>query len=384
MYDVIVVGAGPAGSTAARYTAMSGLRTMLIEKEKFPRIKPCAGGVSRYALENLGIELPSSLIERRIKGARVWYKTSYMESMNDQEVAVTVLRDRFDEFLADQAIRAGANFLDNTPVTGVDIDRDCATVHTEQGSYCAKMIIGADGMNGVCARNVRSPYDKKEVAFSMEAEIPVNDYFLDDNLSNMVQFHFGDVPRGYGWVFPKKDRICVGIGEIGPNWNKPMNSYRLFFKKLGIDYVKPRGYMLPVGGHIRNTYNDRILLTGDSAGFVDAFLGEGIAYAIISGKLAAETAADAHESNNYSSYSLSAYQRKCQREFGSDLKYSLLLSRIFYRNPDLFASMLIRHPSLLDRFVLLATPDFNYASYLKWLIPRLPLYVAKELISLKI
>ena len=205
----------------------------------------------------------------------------------------------------------------------------------------------------------------------------------DEYLEDMVEFHFDKVKKGYGWIFPKDNYLSVGIGGINAvKSSKPLKSYHDFISVLGFDYVKPRGHFLPVGGIKRRTCSDRILLAGDAAGFVDAFLGEGIAYAIKSGKLAAETLIDAHQKNDFSESLVSNYQDRCDHEFGDNLKYSYMLSKIFYRYPDVFAKMLVTNEPMLYRFIHLVTGSSGYASFIKWLLPRMPCYTAKNFIPL--
>ncbi|MCS3923546.1 NAD(P)/FAD-dependent oxidoreductase [Methanosalsum natronophilum] len=382
MYDIIVVGGGPAGSTAARYASRFGLKTLILDKKKFPRHKTCAGAVSEYAIRNLGIPIPEHLIEKEIVGARVVYGSYSLESIKDgNRAAITVHRDKFDMYLVEQAVEQGATFIDDTAVKELVFNKEYVEVHTLNKIYHAKIIIGADGVNGVCSKYVRESLSVQEKAFSIEAHVPTKSFPIKDRRTDVVEFHFGDVDKGYGWIFPKKDFFCIGIGEIGNSAENPLTFYKRFSSKLGLEYVKPRGHSIPVGGYKRKTYNDKILLTGDAAGFVDAFLGEGIAYAIISGKIAAETAKDAINENDVTCKQLVKYHTNCNKSFGKNLKYSLILSKLFYQSPKTFALMLVQNPPLLEKFVLLATNEYSYSSYIKWLIPRIPYYKAKQLIN---
>ena len=381
MYDVIIVGSGPAGSTAARYAAAAGLHTLLLEKKILPRVKPCGGALSEYAIANLGIEVPDSLIEGKCFGARVWYKELSMELDTNELLTSFISRNRFDAYLTRCAVDMGVELREGVHVRSVNTGNDCATVETTEGEIKCRAAIGADSVHSVCARNVRPPFSFEETAFALEAEIPATDEYISRHASNKAEFYFGELPNGYGWVFPKNGYFSVGIGNIGAPVPRPLDEYRRFLKKLGFGYVKPRGHFLPVGGVQRKTYANRMLLVGDAAGYVDAFLGEGIAYAIMSGKIAAETVIDACRTNDFSESTLATYQTRCAHNFGSNLKYSLIFSKIFYRYPDMFSRMLVTNEAMLYRFIHLPTGHFGYLSFVKWLAPRLPYYITKNFIG---
>ena len=383
MYDVIIIGTGPAGSTAARHVAAAGLNTLLIEKDTLPRVKTCGGAVSEYALSNLDIEIPDYIIERECFGARIRYGTCSLELEAQEMLSVLISRDKFDHHLTKLAVDAGAYLMEGVRVKSVQTDRDFAVVETTAGTFRSKVVIGADGVNSVCAKNVRPSFTKQETGFALEAEIPASNEQIDDYILNKVEFHFGVIPKGYGWVFPKDGHFSVGIGGISQEFSKPMDVYRDFVKGLGFDCenLKPMGHFLPIGGLNRKTYANRILLVGDAAGFVDAFLGEGIAYAIVSGNLAAETVIEAHQKDDFSQDSLALYQKRCMDSFLPNLKYSRIFLDLFYRFPNLSSRILVNNKSVLNKFIHLATGRWDYLSFMKWIAPRLPFYLIKDVIG---
>ena len=381
MYDAIVIGTGPAGATAARHVAAAGLDTLLIEKEKLPRVKTCGGALSEYALSNLGIEIPDSIIERECFGARIRYGACSLESEARERLSVMVSRDKLDHYLTKCAVDAGAELVDGVRVRSVRTDDDRVVVETTEGTFRSKVVIGADGVNSVCAKNVRVPFTPREICFALEAEIPASNKHIDEYILNKTEFHFGNVPKGYGWVFPKDGHFSVGIGSIGGAIIRPTDSYRRFLKDVGFDYVRPRGHFLPVGGLDRKTYANRILLVGDAAGFVDAFLGEGIAYAIASGNMAAETVIGACQKNDFSQGFLSLYHKKCMDLFLPNLKHSYIFSVLFYRFPNLSSRILVNNETVLNKFVYLATSSLDYLSFMKWVALRLPYYLVKDVIG---
>jgi len=127
----------------------------------------------------------------------------------------------------------------------------------------------------------------------------------------------------------------------------------------------------------RNTVADRLLLVGDAAGFVDTFYGEGLAFAIRSGQLAGEATATALKSGKHSVQDLHPYEVNCEREFGRDLRYSLYFSRLMHRFPRVFLRLLASEADVLDRYLEVPARRLSYQSYLGWLLPRVPFFLAK-------
>ena len=281
------------------------------------------------------------------------------------------------------AVDAGAELMDGVRVRSVRTDEDCAVVDTTEGTFRSKVVIGADGVNSVCAKNVRPSFTTQETCFALEAEIPASNECIDEYILNKGEFHFGVVPKGYGWVFPKDGHFSVGIACRCQELSRPMDTYRDFTKGLGFDCanVKPRGHFLPIGGMDRKIYANRILLVGDAAGFVDAFLGEGIAYAIASGNMAAETAIDAWQNDDFSQGSLASYHKRCMDSFLPNLKHSYTFSNLFYRYPDLSERILLNNEPVLYKFIHLATDRLGYLSFMKWIALRLPYYLVKDVIG---
>ncbi|MDF1532908.1 MAG: geranylgeranyl reductase family protein [Methanosarcinaceae archaeon] len=381
IYDANIIGTGPAGATVARHVAAAGLNTLLLEKDTLPRVKTCGGAVSEYALSNLDIEIPDSIIERECFGARIRYGSCSLESETRERLSVMVSRDRFDHHLTKIAVDAGAELMEDVRVISVQTDNDCAIVETTVGTFRSKVVIGADGVNSVCAKNVRGSFTQQETSFALEAEIPASNEQIDHYIFNKGEFYFGIISNGYGWVFPKDEHFSLGIAGRGQGFSRPMDAYRDFIKMLGFDYVKPRGHFVPIGGLDRKTYSNRILLVGDAAGYVDAFLGEGIAYAIASGNFAAETVINAHQKDDFSETSLASYHKRCMDSFLPNLKYSYIFSKWFYRFPNLSSRILVNNEPLLNKFIHLATGRWGYLFFMKWIALRLPYYVIKDVIG---
>ena len=135
-----------------------------------------------------------------------------------------------------------------------------------------------------------------------------------------------------------------------------------------------RGFPVPAGGVARKIIADRIALAGDAAGFVDPFTGEGIAFAVRSGQLAAETVAESIRQGDTTRRGLSAYVTRCHREFGESLRYSLALARLMHRFPNFFLKLMSSQPEAVERYVGDIAREQSYGAYFAWLLPRVPRY----------
>ena len=379
-FDVIVAGAGPAGSSSARQCAKAGLSTLLIDKDKFPRAKPCGGAVSEKALSYLDFSLPDELIECECLGARLCFKGQSIEVRKPRRVAVLVSRDRFDYFLLEKAKEAGALFKEGERLTGLHVHDGLVEVSTDKGAYKALYLIGADGVNSVAARHIRGPLKSEEKLFAMVCHMPADDADIKKRLDGVIEVHLGAACMGYGWVFPHRGYFSVGIGTLASGSGNPYGEFRAFLRSAGFTAgtaccakgppaPATSGHFIPAGGaKKRRLASDRILLAGDAAGFVDPFIGEGIAYAILSGRLAGETVA---ESINAKA-PISSYEEKCEELIGRNLRYAWATTKIVHGFPGLFFPMFIRDESIVERYLELAGKGLDYKQFLKWLLLRLP------------
>ena len=376
MYDLIVVGGGPAGSSAARLAGKLGLKTLLLEKEQFPRYKACGGAVTEQALSHLDFDLPPGLREATILAARVHYGASSIEARMDSPLAYTVSRSAFDTYLLEKARETGISVSVGERVLGLH-DKDASVeVSTHLGTYEATFVIVAEGAHGTLKRNVRRVGGKNEYGVCLVAEIPLEDA-SQDYAQDAIEIHFGIGGMGYGWVFPHGESYSVGIGGLASSLRSPRETMAGFLRDRGFDRNhRTRGHVIPVGGMKRTLSSRRILLAGDAAGFVDSFTGEGIACAIRSGQLAAEVAAKTLSQDGDLPLAVE-YEALCEEEFGSNLRYSLFLARLMHRFPGIFFKLLAGDQEVIDNFARVATGRWKYERYLRWLVPRLPRYLLR-------
>jgi geranylgeranyl reductase family protein len=337
-YDAIVVGAGPAGSAAARRLATAGARVLMLDRAAFPREKPCGGGVTFRAEEASGSDL-DLVTERHIYGVRISVNRGRtFERRSPNLLARMTQRARLDDHLAGEAQAAGSEFRDGVTVRGVDMEADGATVRTDGGDLRAVCVIGADGVNGVVARSLGlAPAAESAVAF--EANYPATNGVMD-RWRDCIGLDLGGIPGGYGWVFPKDDHLNVGVG----GWKHTGPSLRGRLEKLcafhGLDPRRlygHRGYQLPLRRHGSPVVRGTVMLAGDAAALVDPLSGEGIWAALASGRLAAE------EAERYlagQAPDLAGYGRALERLTGDELLASRRLQGVFQRLPNAAILML--------------------------------------------
>jgi geranylgeranyl reductase family protein len=375
-HDLIVIGGGPAGSAAARRAVQLGSHTLLVEKQRFPRYKPCGGALSEHAMSCLDFEIPRCIQERDIFGARVHFAGHAGQQRRRNRIATLVTRSRLDDYLLQEAREAGAEMRMGEKVVLVHENPTQVEVRTSDSIYQARAVIIAEGAHGKLKHAVRRPDRPSEYGVCVVTEIEERNEVIERYLHDAIELHFGIARGGYGWVFPHDGHYSVGVGGLAAALPDPKRTMRFFLQSRGFEgQHRLSVHVVPIGGVTRRVARSRILLAGDAAGFVDPFLGEGMAYAIRSGQLAAEVAHRYLVRRDEPSR-VREYSSRCEREFGQNLRYSLVLSRLMHRFPRVFFEILAGHDDALARFLEVAAAERTYKSYLAWLLRRLPRYLA--------
>ena len=335
MYDLIVVGAGPAGSSAARRAAQQGLNTLLIEKEKVPRDKLCGGGLTCKVLDLLDFKLPETIVERVVSSTRIHVDHETYSFETGRPLAIMTSRAPFDAFLTEKAAEAGTEVLDANPVLRIEISSSHVEVITKNARYRSRLVIGADGINGVTPKSTRlhPHWDPMQVTYAIESEVMVGErgVLAYGEPNEYFDLYFGVSPAGYGWIFPKDDHLTVGVGCRLSELRSGRQLFDGFTQDIPLlrnfETPSPRAQLIPLGGAARvPVVGNRVMLAGDAAGFAEPFFGEGIYFAILSGQIAAKAAAIACQNDEFSSESLQQYERECMRIFGKDFEVAYHLA----------------------------------------------------------
>ncbi len=288
-FDAIVVGAGPAGSTAALRLAGAGARVLMLDRERFPRDKPCGGGLTYRAVRQLPVAVDpvvEDVVDRFELGFR--YRRRFERSGEGPLVLMTQRR-RLDAFLAEQAAAAGVEFRDGVRAT--TLEAADGVVRFDGGAAGAPVVIGADGVNGLCARALGLS-GRRRHGVALEGNVSYV-HAREERWRGRAVVELGSVPGGYAWVFPKGDHVNVGVGgweSEGPRLREHLDRACGEYGLPGSRLEALRGYRLPMRRPGDAAAEGRVLLAGDAAGLVDPLSGDGIYETLVSARLAAECA----------------------------------------------------------------------------------------------
>ena len=323
-YDVVVVGGGPAGSTAARYAAMKGADVLMIEKR--PEIGVpvrCGEGLNLGFLEEVKIPYDDSWVARKVKGARIFSPSGKFitldASMAGEEVGCNIYRDKFDKYLAKLAIRSGVDVMLKTSAIGVIKEEGFvrgvkAKRLGEPLEIRAKVVIGADGFESQVGRwaGIDTTVNPRDIVSCLQYHLVGIDCNADYN-----DFYIGScAPGGYAWVFPKgEDRANVGLG-VQLTRLKGSGEVKIYLDKFVKNHPElSKGKVIEiVAGAVSTSQpldrvvDNGIMLVGDAARVIDPLTGGGVAHACITGMYAGMVAAEAVEAGDYSSKFLQRYE----------------------------------------------------------------------------
>lgn len=330
MFDIVVIGAGPAGSTVARIAASKGHRVLVLEKEKSIGTSPCAGYISKTI--NWDFDL-REIVQSNISRIRTYLPSGRFQDFPINGVVVD--RPAFDRFLAGLAKRNGAEFLLGTPLTRLIEGEDHYTGVEYLGNRVrARVIVGADGVSSTTAHLLG--YPPQEVAVCAQ-------YWLENVLTipqtSEIFFDMEYAPGGYAWIYPTRNNSAkVGLGILRKIASRPASEYlNEFIRKnplvqrrlgKGVELTQ-RVYWssdggrntrktmvrgaLPISGMRKSLLVKNVLLVGDSGGMADPITGAGIGNAILAGKIAGRVISRALEKEDFSL--LREYETRCRRLF---------------------------------------------------------------------
>jgi len=348
--DVIIVGAGPAGSLAAYNLASNGLQVLILEKAIFPRYKVCGAGLTYKILREIPFDL-SPIFETSINSFvfSCHFEERFTRTSSEPMLFCTS-REKLDDFLLQKAVDAGAKVLHGEKIVSIEQHEDCVVAETKGRKYHSKLLIGADGAASIVARSAKLR-DNIMPGLAWEAEVEVEPEVLR-RYSKTVFLDWGTFPGGYGWVFPKEDHLSIGVGGPASLSRYMMPYYRRMLKYLETSHERPDGHNMaltlkdvpvvvtrtislkswPIPVRVRRSrfHQGRVLVAGDAAGLTDPLTGEGIYYAVRSGILAADAC------YNYLSgkgASLESYSHSVNQELMGELLEANRIKDVFNTFP---------------------------------------------------
>ncbi len=340
-FDVIVVGAGPSGTAAAFQLARSGYRVLMLDKASFPRVKPCGGGITIKALDLLPYSV-GPVIERATRDLRMGIKRSAGRReevfSGNAHICVFTVRAEFDRFNFEKTLQQGVEFQLAGALDRIDERTDHVALSFDGKTVTARYLIGADGANSTTRRLLDAGrYFHR--GFAIEGQVS----YADLGMEPVPEFFFGIVRNGYGWLFPKRTHVNVGIYTFDDN--VPLSKHQLrsyALDRVGTDRIFDIvGFPLGFGGRNYAPNREKIVLAGDAAGFAEPLLGEGIHNAIKSGQAAAAAIIDADQRQ------LPGLRRAYMRAVEpviSDLVRCEQMRDFFYDNLDSVGSTALKLP----------------------------------------
>lgn len=357
-HDVLVIGAGPAGAAAATVAARAGLRVALIDKAAFPRDKLCGGGVTGrahgYARAVFG-DLPDDLFHKS-RSVRFTSGAATLARVDSAPALYMTHRTGFDAALRGRAVAAGADDYCGQRMAACDPDRGRVTL-AGGPELTAPVVIGADGVHSAVARALFGrAFDPATIGFALEAEVP-------GPPGPDTELDLTALPWGYGWDFPKTDGRTLGIGGVSLTEKDLRPRFHDWLRARGVDpaAVRIKGHHLPSGVSRRVPGRGAVLLAGDAAGLVDPVTGEGIGWAILSGRFAAEAAVAALGAGA-PQIAIAQYQTR-MRPVRAELLRARLLARVVYHplvQPRLLR-VLSRSDHFQRRYLALLAGQMDYA-----------------------
>ena len=350
-FDVIIVGTGPAGASAALALVGSGLDVLVLEQATLPRHKPCGGALPGFAKDLLDIDF-SPVVTNRTEMIRI--QNNYLDEVTVDTVGdrapLLVNRAAFDSFLIDRAAQLGrGKIVLRTKSRAVFEEENSEAVLLRIGKserLKAKFLIASDGASSRIAAAV-GLLPQRNFSRAFEADVRVEESYYED-CSGMMVMNLFCVPHGYGWIFPKETgRLSCGVVTWGEaaNLRKELDEFiRRSIPNEVVERINVTGHFIPIYQGSEQIATRRVLLAGDAAALVDPVSGEGIRHALLSGKLAASAITEELANSDRSTYGAAdLYQKSVDERIGKELSTKRKFAYLaFHASPDFFYKTFVK------------------------------------------
>ncbi len=349
-FDIIIIGAGPGGSFAAKTAAENGYSSCILEKEMLSdngRYKACGGAMAWELIEK--VDYPEDKIGRVFESVELHHVDG--ENFSKKGKGAIVWRDVFDKFLTDLATESGAHLKEKETMIKVEKKDGSYEVTTSKDKYTANYVIAADGVSSPTLKLLGWPFFKsQDVVLTITKEMKTTKPYIDSILGkDSIHFFFGIkdlIPAGYAWLIPKIEKITVGWGK---QIDLIKNSREEFEKFWTLPYVKEalqnstletfKPHLIPVGLRPK-LYEDNVFAVGDAGGIVDPISGKGIPYAMMSGQIAIETIKSCEEKDRLDTLG-ATYEKSLDRKFLKILKAKRIARDKIFKDDDSLKKFLI-------------------------------------------
>jgi geranylgeranyl reductase family protein len=373
MHDVIVVGAGAAGAACAYHLAARGHRVLLLEAQSLPRRKPCGGGMAASVQRWFPFDLTPA-VDQVIEQVRFTW------CLDDPITAVLpgdspfwiVQRSRLDQFIAQQAVSAGAQLIDAAAVETIERDAEGWTVLAGGNCYASRAVVVADGSNSRFAARLSlgNPKPRFASAVAVEVEAAVSQ-------PNTARFEFGLVKHGFCWALPRQGGYSIGVGSFIGNTEVDADAVLAqLLPSLGLATEAGERIQSPLrvwDGHYPLHNAAGAVAVGDAASLCDPFLAEGLRPALLSGARSAE-ALDRYlkaDDGRQAGEALAGYSQMMRQQWGESMAWGRRIAQVFYRVPKVGYQIGIKRPTAPQRIAQILSGEMGYGDIAQRVIKRL-------------
>jgi geranylgeranyl reductase family protein len=363
LFDVVVVGAGPAGSSAALAAANAGARTLILDRAEFPRYKTCGGGLIGATLGSLPAGLAIPVRQEIFTTTFSHVGAAVVHRRSPERMLSLVDRSEFDAVLLTAALGAGAVSRLGTTVTGLTQTSDGVLISTNRGPVRARYVIGADGSASRVARHVGVVLDQVDLGL----EVELDGTGRDAEWAGRIHLDWGPVPGSYGWVFPKGERLTVGVISRKGTPAQTRAYLAGFLAQQGLadaGIVHNSGHLTRCRTPSSPLGRGRVLVCGDAAGLLEPWTREGISFAVRSGTLAGQVLAAALPAGPQADV-VGEYTARISTVLVPEMRAGALLLTAFERHPRIMHLLLTRTSLGWRTFARITRGDTGFAQLIR-------------------